>query len=811
MTNPHTTPQHIDELAEQAYKLLSTNYEEMFNLLEPLQQKAQAINYSLGLAYYHYLRGAYYYAKSDLSPGLTHTLQALQQLPAADIPPLWLTRFYARLAVIYMLLGSFAEALNYGFLALNSAEKLPPGREKLLALVNLGAIYHSFKEFNNALTYLEQALEFYKAHSLPYMGLYALCLINFAEVYEDLKAYDKAAECDQTILEIAPKISSPYEQKRMNYAALLNLAHISIAQHEPEKAVSYAQNILAQAESDDHFIQIRLEAMSALVEAFIQLNEYQEALKRVKIGVELAQTAQFLGYEYQFYEKEAQIQAHEGQFKEAFEAYQKYHLLKEQVFSEENQKKVQNLEVLHQTELAKKEAALYAELYQEEQHRRKLAETLREVGTLITSSLELEQVLEKILNYLADLVPNDQAVVLRLEGKKLALLAMSGEDSNLHQHPKIELNPAETKILWHIYEHQQPYKIDNLADEPNWTTNNLVKDPVSWLGIPLVAYGEFKGVLTLFRYTHAPFSAEEIQTATVFASSAVVALENAQLFAQIKRFNEHLEYEVNQRTQALRSAYEQLEKLDRAKGDFIAITAHELRTPITVIQGYGQILQYNQEVMSHGNSAEVVRGIVSGASRLHEIVNTMLLMVKIDNRELKVHHRPVSLHTMLERVVGELKADLADRHQMVVLEPAVLQFPQVSADSDLLQLVFYQLLMNAIKYTPDGRSIILSGRSWTENPPQPDWPPSGVEIVVTDMGIGIPAEALDLIFTKFYQTGRVANHSSGKTKFKAGGPGLGLALVRGIVEAHHGRIWAESQGYNEQMLPGSQFHVVLPV
>jgi signal transduction histidine kinase len=119
--------------------------------------------------------------------------------------------------------------------------------------------------------------------------------------------------------------------------------------------------------------------------------------------------------------------------------------------------------------------------------------------------------------------------------------------------------------------------------------------------------------------------------------------------------------------------------------------------------------------------------------------------------------------------------------------------------------------MNAIKYTPDGRSITLTGRSWASNPPQPDWPTSGVEIIVSDTGIGIPAEALDLIFTKFYQTGWVANHSSGKTKFKAGGPGLGLALVRGIVEAHHGRIWATSPGYDEQTLPGSQFHVVLPV
>jgi len=83
--------------------------------------------------------------------------------------------------------------------------------------------------------------------------------------------------------------------------------------------------------------------------------------------------------------------------------------------------------------------------------------------------------------------------------------------------------------------------------------------------------------------------------------------------------------------------------------------------------------------------------------------------------------------------------------------------------------------------------------------------------VVSDTGIGINPEFHELIFTKFYQTGQVSFHSTGRTKFKGGGPGLGLAIARGIVEAHGGRIWVESPGYDEETCPGSQFHVVLPV
>ena len=102
-------------------------------------------------------------------------------------------------------------------------------------------------------------------------------------------------------------------------------------------------------------------------------------------------------------------------------------------------------------------------------------------------------------------------------------------------------------------------------------------------------------------------------------------------------------------------------------------------------------------------------------------------------------------------------------------------------------------------------SITVSGRYLNgSEPPQ-------VEIAVHDTGIGIDPALHHLIFEKFNQTGDVLLHSSGKTKFKGGGPGLGLAIARGIVEAHGGRIWVESPGYNEETNPGSTFFVSLPV
>jgi signal transduction histidine kinase len=131
--------------------------------------------------------------------------------------------------------------------------------------------------------------------------------------------------------------------------------------------------------------------------------------------------------------------------------------------------------------------------------------------------------------------------------------------------------------------------------------------------------------------------------------------------------------------------------------------------------------------------------------------------------------------------------------------------PLVPADPDLLQKVFHHLIMNAIKFTPDGGSIFVSGKYLNGNEPPM------VQIAIRDTGIGIDPSLHQLIFEKFNKTGDVLLHSSGKTKFKGGGPGLGLAIARGIVEAHNGRIWVESREYNESTNPGSTFFVSLPV
>ena len=259
---------------------------------------------------------------------------------------------------------------------------------------------------------------------------------------------------------------------------------------------------------------------------------------------------------------------------------------------------------------------------------------------------------------------------------------------------------------------------------------------------------------------------------------------------------------------ALQKANAQLERLDQTKLDFINVISHELRTPLTLVRGYSHLLLTDKNLPENDFWVESVHGIQEGAIHMGEIVNSMLEVLKIDTQALELHAEPVSIAPMLQMVLVQFEESLAERDLTLTVED-LSDIPAIEGDIEALQKVFHHLISNAIKYTPNRGKITIYGRMLVDS--DIDLPREGIEIVVQDTGIGIDPHSHDLIFVKFYQTGKVALHSSGKTAFKAGGPGLGLAIARGIVEAHGGKLWVESPGYDEVTLPGSVFHVALPL
>ncbi|MBT3388838.1 MAG: GAF domain-containing sensor histidine kinase [Chloroflexi bacterium] len=323
--------------------------------------------------------------------------------------------------------------------------------------------------------------------------------------------------------------------------------------------------------------------------------------------------------------------------------------------------------------------------------------------------------------------------------------------------------------------------------------------------IPIHAQEEWVGLLALGpKASGASYFAEDIELLHTLADQTAVALQNTRLVESLMRVNK----EFRRAYSAMEEAHTKLKRIDRTKSDFISIASHELRTPLTILSGYSQMLMEAPELQENKEYAAFLGGIYEGAQRLHEIVGSMLEVAKIDMHELALNTQPVTIAPIIEDAVQEFSKVLQERKLHLTLDESISVMPTVPGDSEALFKVFKHLLNNAIKYTPDEGSITLSSRHLPEGDAR--LPQGGVEIAVRDTGIGIDPRHKDLIFTKFYQTGDVDLHSSGKTKFKGGGLGLGLAIVRGIVQAHGGRVRVESSGYDEIKLPGSTFFISLP-
>ncbi len=262
--------------------------------------------------------------------------------------------------------------------------------------------------------------------------------------------------------------------------------------------------------------------------------------------------------------------------------------------------------------------------------------------------------------------------------------------------------------------------------------------------------------------------------------------------------------EINQNYKILSKMLEQtrtnIDELEKSKAKFTKIAAHELKTPLTIINGYTSMLR--SAIKSEDSEMfELVTGIEAGAERLKSIVQDLIDVSLIDNRMLDLSIQPVWLNRLFETLHLEIASTLKKRN----LKFSITSFDGLHdlffSDPERLLQVFRNIILNAIKFTPDEGQIIIHGRQL----------PGFIEVIITDTGVGIAQQNQLSIFDKFSQLGEISLHSSSKTKFMGGGPGLGLHISKGIIEAMGGSIWVESKGYDNINYPGSSFHVLIPI
>ena len=235
--------------------------------------------------------------------------------------------------------------------------------------------------------------------------------------------------------------------------------------------------------------------------------------------------------------------------------------------------------------------------------------------------------------------------------------------------------------------------------------------------------------------------------------------------------------------QQQRVAVAELERLNRAKSDFVSIVSHEFRTPLTGIQGFSEMMQ--SEDLTLDEMREYAGDINKDAHRLNRMITEMLDLDKMESGRMELHPEQVDLNALVSEAVDRVRPNAPQHPLSVRLDPML---GEISGDRDKLTQVMANLLNNAVKYSPKGGEIVVSTR--VEG--------TSAHVAVRDHGMGIPTEALEAIFERY---GRVESLATRHIQ----GTGLGLPIVRQIMQLHGGTVWAEST-----VGEGSVFHLTLP-
>ena len=259
----------------------------------------------------------------------------------------------------------------------------------------------------------------------------------------------------------------------------------------------------------------------------------------------------------------------------------------------------------------------------------------------------------------------------------------------------------------------------------------------------------------------------------------------------------------------------QMEMFEESKTNFITVAAHELRTPLTILEGYTNMLHV--ETDEDSSLRVYINGLQNGLHRLNDIIGDMIDISLMGLHSFELNYQHINLESNLTIITDQMQRHYKSRNIELRVEPFDGDY-YTYVDAPKLGKAINKILMNALKFTPDGGHVTIRGYSTYGHTAFLN---AGVNeigniagyvnVEIEDNGIGIAPENLERIFNTFGSLGDASLHSSGKTKFKGGGAGLGLSITKGIIEAHGGRIWATSDGYNEDDCLGSTFHIELPI
>jgi signal transduction histidine kinase len=414
--------------------------------------------------------------------------------------------------------------------------------------------------------------------------------------------------------------------------------------------------------------------------------------------------------------------------------------------------------------------ATHKERIQKMQRRISDLERLLRLMQVINSTLETDPLLDIIVHVATELTNTRDASILLVDEEtgELHFVAATGQRSAEIKPVSV---PIEGSIAGTVVTQNKPLLVRDAQSDPRWYQNiDQVSGLVtrSIIAVPMQVRGNVIGVVeALNKRNGLEMTWEDVEILSTLATQAAVAIQNARWLA------------------ALQSAYERLNELDRIKSDFIAIAAHELRTPLSLILGYAMFLKED----ASGMAREQLDIVLQSAMRLRLLIEDMVSLREVDVGEAALRLETVDMRELTAAAVHEIQSMAEAKGQRVIIscrrqDPIVAQ-----VDRNKMIIVLVKLLSNAIKFTNQGGKVgVLVGRNGNHA-----W------FTVWDTGIGIAPQDIDRIFDRFYQAEpSLVRHYEGM--------GLGLAIVKEMVELHHGHIKVQSREGK-----GSAFTVTIPI
>jgi signal transduction histidine kinase len=421
----------------------------------------------------------------------------------------------------------------------------------------------------------------------------------------------------------------------------------------------------------------------------------------------------------------------------------------------------------------------------------KIAETraLYEIGQEISAQVALGPTLQLIVERARTLLQAERCLLaLRQEADKgFAFQASSG--TMPQELAGLRFRPGEG-LSGRVVLTATPQVVDDYLEE---YADSPFLDIAAMAGIrsavavPLRARGTVTGVLMVTSRMPRQFRSDDQQRLSALADQAAIAIENAQLYEEVRRHAAVLEAEVDARTRELQTSNARLKELDRLKSEFVSDVSHELRTPLTSIKGYIDYLLEGIVGELSLPQKDFLTRVKGNIDRLVRLINNLLDLARIEAGQVDTH--PVTL------AIAEVATEVLETLRPMAMGKEVdlgLDAPEtgglVRADRDQIAQVLLNLLHNAVKFTPPGGKVRVRVEAQ---------PPGEVLTVVQDTGEGIPMEELARIFDKFHQVSPALAPTRGS--------GLGLTIAKKLVELHGGQLWVTSQ-----LGQGSTFGFMLP-